>query len=363
MSGEDVRMGTRRNRLRIGTFLLCMGLLAGMLTGCGNTRVIFTTGQQKDEVFRIDREVCTVPELMVYLTTTQRQYENAYGEEIWNAVWKGVSFGENVKENVLEKIAQIKTMNLMAKKRKVTLDETEQEKVKKAAARYLNSLSTEEKDAMQIQTKVVEKLYTEYALANKVYQQIIGAVDPEISDDEARTVSIQRIAFYKWKKNADGVREELDASAKNELYLKACEVREMACGPEWDFAELAGKYSDDHTLNYSVGKEDVDAEVARIIFDLETREISEVIETATGYYIVKCISTFDKSKTEENKKRLIEKRKNDTFGEEYEAFLDSLVRRINDSVWEEVSFLKVEKKTNTDFFQIYEEFFPHRIGL
>ena len=211
---------------------------------------------------------------------------------------------------------------------------------------------------MQIQTKVVEKLYTEYALANKVYLQITGAVDPEISDDEARTVSIQRIAFYKWKKNAEGVREELDASEKNALYLKACEVRKLACEPDQDFAELAGKYSDDHTLNYSIGKEDVDEAAAQVIFNLETREVSEVIETDKGYYIVKCISTFDKSKTEENKKKLIEKRKVEAFGEEYEAFLDPLVRRINESVWNEVSFLKVTKKTNTDFFQIYDEFFP-----
>ena len=95
-----------------------------------------------------------------------------------------------------------------------------------------------------------------------------------------------------------------------------------------------------------------------MIFNLETREVSEVIETDKGYYIVKCISTFDKSKTEENKKKLIEKRKVEAFGEEYEAFLDPLVRRINESVWNEVSFLKVTKKTNTDFFQIYDEFFP-----
>ena len=107
-------MGRRNNRLKIWFFLLSLGLLVGALAGCGNTRIIFTAGQQKDEVFRIDKEVCTLPELMVYLTTTQRQYESVYGEEIWNAEWKSVSFGENVKENVLEKVAQIKTMNLMA---------------------------------------------------------------------------------------------------------------------------------------------------------------------------------------------------------------------------------------------------------
>ena len=58
------------------------------LCACGKdgsgTKVIFTTGTGKDEVFRIEDEICKKEELLVYLVNTQNQYEQVYGEEIWN---------------------------------------------------------------------------------------------------------------------------------------------------------------------------------------------------------------------------------------------------------------------------------------
>ena len=36
-------------------------------------------------------------------------------------------------------------------------------------------------------------MYGEYALAAKVYRQIVENVNPEISDDEARTITVEAI--------------------------------------------------------------------------------------------------------------------------------------------------------------------------
>ena len=101
----------------IAILILC-GLTAGLSAGCGkkdsSTKVVLMTGFEKDEIFRIETISCTVPELMVYLTNTQNQYEYAYGKEIWNTDLDGVTLEENVKDTVLAKIAQVKTMNLLA---------------------------------------------------------------------------------------------------------------------------------------------------------------------------------------------------------------------------------------------------------
>lgn len=77
---------------------------------------------------------------MIYLTTTQNQYENVYGTEIWNTSLNGVTLEDNVKETVLARIAQIKTMYLLAKEKEVTLDEAEEAKVVQAAQEYYSSL-------------------------------------------------------------------------------------------------------------------------------------------------------------------------------------------------------------------------------
>lgn len=86
-----------KNRCNI-TAVLIAGLLGiSMVTGltaCGGddgTKVVFTTGFGKNEVFRIGDESCSKAEIMIYLTTIQNQYANVYGTEIWNTSLNGVT--------------------------------------------------------------------------------------------------------------------------------------------------------------------------------------------------------------------------------------------------------------------------------
>lgn len=188
-----------KNRCHITAVLVAGVLGISMVTGltaCGSsdgTKVVFTTGFGKNEVFRIGDESCSKAEIMIYLTTTQNQYENVYGTEIWNTSLNGVTLEDNVKETVLARIAQIKTMYLLAKEKEVTLDEAEEAKVVQAAQEYYSSLNDTEIEAMGATEEIVENLYREYAMADKVYQLIIQDINPEISDDEARKITVQQI--------------------------------------------------------------------------------------------------------------------------------------------------------------------------
>ncbi len=78
------RLGGRLRR-RAAALLCCTLLALAPLSACGDensAKVVFTTGLGPDEVFRIGNGVCTVPEMMVYLTNTQNQYESVYGAEV-----------------------------------------------------------------------------------------------------------------------------------------------------------------------------------------------------------------------------------------------------------------------------------------
>lgn len=112
------------------------------LTGCGNqTKLVFTTGLSGNQVFKIGTETCTMPEIMIYLTTFYNQYAEIYGKEMWNYDFGGVSLEEHVKDEVLSKLAQIKIMNLMAEERGITLSEEEEQRVSKATEIYYETLS------------------------------------------------------------------------------------------------------------------------------------------------------------------------------------------------------------------------------
>lgn len=100
--------------------ILLLAVLVSV-TGCGlqdggykRTKIVLTTGFGKDEVFRIDETSCTLPEIMVYLTNTKNQYEQALGSQIWQTSYNGETLESNIKETVLARLARIKAMNLLA---------------------------------------------------------------------------------------------------------------------------------------------------------------------------------------------------------------------------------------------------------
>ena len=341
---------------------LAVTLGISSLTACGdksdtNTKVVLTTGFSKDEIFRIENMSCTLPEIMVYLTTTQNQYESVYGEQIWEADLEGVTLEENVKETVLAKMAQVKTMNLLAEQHQVTLSEEETEKAKSAAEAYYNNLNETEISQMGITEETIENLYSEYALADKVYEYIIKDINPEISDDEARTITVEHILIKTYTLNGAGEKVEYTESAKQEAYQKAQEVLQLAQSGEQDFSSLIGTYSEDDNTTYSFGKGTMDSAFEEAAFNLGTDEISGIVESEYGYHIIKCISTFNKEETDANKIKIVEQRKEEVFGEEYDEFVSSLTRKLNENLWEKVAFIHDPEVNTKNFFDVYEEYF------
>lgn len=353
----------RRNVKYLVASVLAVCCLLGM-SGCGKdgsgTKVVFTTGFGKDEVFRVGSESCKENELMVYLTNIQNQYEQVYGEEIWNVTLDGVTMEDNVKDTVLARIAQIKTMYLLAKDRDVALDEAEEKKVSAAAEEYFASLNETEVERMGVSLETIEELYKEYAMADKVYQQIIQDVNPEISDDEARIITVQHILIRTYTTDGAGNRVPYTDSMKQAAYDKICEVRSLAVDGEHEFSELASKYSEDTNVTYSFGKGEMDKAFETAAFNLETDEISQVVESEAGYHIIKCINTFDREETDANKLEIVELRRKEVFGQEYDEFVDSLVRNLNQKLWDKITLIHDAEVDTSDFFAIYDRYFDER---
>ena len=185
-----------KSRKRLTTAVIGF-LLTALLCGCqsrlSDTKLVLYTGFKENEVFRIETISCMLPEVLVYLTNTQNQYESVFGEEIWDTELNGVTFEENVKETVLANLAQIKTMNLLAGKHGVTLDSGELETVEEAAAVYYGSLNEAERQAMLVDQETIEGLYAEFALANKVYEYIIKDI---VTDDEELNAFLFSLGCY-----------------------------------------------------------------------------------------------------------------------------------------------------------------------
>ena len=350
-------MRNRNRRMAAALLTVLLLLLSGCMDSLKGSKVVLTTGFEKNEVFRIEDMSCTLPEAMVYLVNTKNRYESVYGREIWNVSLDGVTLEENIKETVLAQLAQQKTMNLLARQNGVALSEEEEARVMQAAETYFQSLSEEEKSALQITVKDVEELYREYALARKVYQYIIKDINPEISDDEARTITVQYIYFRTCVLDGTGKKIEYSEEEKQEVLRKAEEVRFQLKNEEADFEELILKYSDSEEGTCSFGKGEKDQAFEDAAFNLETDEISDIVETPDGYYLIKCISTFNRTETDANKVKIVEKRREEVFGQEYEDFVAALTRNLNEDLWQSVSLAGTENITTSDFFDVFDKYF------
>ena len=332
------------------------------ISGCSkkedenSAKVILTTGFNKIEIFRIDTISCTLPEIMVYLTNTQDQYEKVYGQQIWQTNLEGVTLEENVKETVLARIAQIKAMNLLAEREGVVLSEEEQSLAEQAGNEYYNSLNQSEIDGMEVTPEITTQLYAEYALANKVYQYLIKDINPEISDDEARTITIQSIMIKTYSLNGTGEKVPYTTSQKNEAYKTAQEVLSLAKAGE-DFADLMETYNESAQGTYSFGKGEMESDFEDAAFNLGNGEISDIVETEYGYYIIKCISTFNKDETDANKDKIVEQRRKEVFNQQYGEFISTLTKNLNVNFWNKVKFLSDDNIQTADFFDVYDTYF------
>ncbi len=320
------------------------------------TRVVLTTGFAQDEIFRIEKLSCTLPEMMVYLTNMKNQYESVYGDRIWQASYEGETLEGNIKETVLARVAKIKAMNLLAQEKDITLDEEEQDKIVKAAEKYFHSLSAQEVQELGVTQALIRQMYEEYALAGKVYEYLIADINPEISDDEARTITVQDILIKTYSLNENGERVPYSTQAKQEAYRRALEAWQRAKAGE-DFSSLIAEYNEDANSTYSFGKGTYEDAFEDAAFNLGTDEISGVVETVYGYHIIKCISTFDRDETDRNKVKIVEQRRKEVFEEQYSAFVGGLTRNMNTKLWDEVGFLDDENVTTDSFFEVYHSYF------
>ncbi len=361
---KTTRVSVHKCIFKIAAASLTGILFATALCACGkpgegNTKVILTIGFDRDEVFRIDSVSCYKTELMVYLTNTQNQYENVFGEEIWQKNFGGVTLEENVKETVLARIARIKSMTLLAKNQGVTLTQEETELCGEAAAEYYHSLTEHERELLAVTEEQISAMYQEYALADKVYHYIIRDINPEISDDEARTITLQHILVKTYTQNMQGSRVPMSEKEKEERYGLARELAERL-GQGEDFESLMELYNEGEENTLSIRHGEKDSAFEEAAFSLENGQISDIIETPDGYEIIKCISTFDREQTDANKVEIVRQRREQVFGEQYESFVTALTKQLNEELWNEIALIHDGQMNTTGFFDVYNRYFAEQ---
>lgn len=303
-------------------------LVAAVLGGCG-VREVFSSGKASEKEYG-------KPETMVIVTTERLRYEELYTDQIWGAAVdnRGTAFETVLIEQIHDFMKELKVMSLMAKDSDVSLTSRERELAKEAASKYYTALGGTDAASFGIDEKALEDLYTDYWLSEKLVDQLTEGVNLEVSDSEAKVITVQEI-------------EVSDLQKAEEALAKASE--EGA-----DFTSVAKEYSESGEIRRQIGRGVRGSGYEEAAFGLAVGEISPVLEDNGKYYIVKCVSDYDETATRERKRQMIRQRKNEAFYGSYEAYKEGVTLVEDPTVWEGLT-ISGSPKVSADFFGIFDE--------
>lgn len=326
-----------------------------MLSACGGSKkYVLTTGFQENELFRIDDNSCYSYEALVYLVNMKNSYNSIYGSEYFSVSVGGVDPINNMNDSVLAKLTKVKVLNEMAEDYRITLDDSELNIINSLASDYYQGLSISDKSLMGLDSlDKVKELYSEYRIAEKVYEYIVKDVNPEISDDEARTMLVKEIFLTtKSKVNGENLILEEKAAVKN----KAEEaVEKLSDG--MDFDSVAADYSDLDQIQFAYTKMSIDPQIKEAAFELSKDELSDILEGSDGYYILYCDEPFDRNETDTTKLQIINERKTLAFENAYNKYAEGRKCYFNGEIWNVVKAELDKNSDSSNFFKLYENYF------
>ena len=337
----------RKKAASFRLFVSC-ALLVLLLSACGEgtrTRLILHSGLSANEIFRVDTLICTKQEMLVYLVNADNQYMQTLGTlQTGQGTGEADAFSGVIRENVLALASQIKAMQLLAGEVGVALEPADSDRAAAAAAAYYTSLTDADLALLDgVSQELLRQMYLEVALANRVYAYTVRDVNPEISDDEARTITVEQIRVNKGT-DAASAREKI---AEAQFRIEAGE----------DFANVLPDYNEAESSRVSFGLGMGDGIPEEAAFSLDSGETSGILETEDAYYLLRCVSSFDREQTRANKSVIVEQRRHEAFGTVYDAFIAELPVRLNEKAWEALQIPADSGSTTTSFWDIYDRFF------
>ena len=326
---------------RIVALGLTLAMSSTLLFGCGcsidsDTPIIGTLfGLEDNQVFKVDKLICNKPEYMVQILDTSNKYKAGFGGTVdWNAkVTKTKTLSQYTLDQVKEAMSVKYTMAAMAKEKKVTLSSGEEDAIKQAASEYYAGLTDAEKKYTGAKEKDIVKIYTNYKLADKVFDKVTEDQDVSVSDEETRAAKIYYIRMNSDKHKLDYIKSKLN-------FAYNCIKNNYQ-----PFSREAKQFSDDDTYVKIIYKNDAKKDYEKKVFDMESGELTKIIQDGKDYFIIKCIDNYLKAESAANKNRLIEANKKTYFNKEYKAFLDDVTTDFNSS-----SIADVKLPTTNEYY-------------
>ena len=330
--------------------LLLSGVLAvSMFAGCGSeldkTATVATLG---------DTEVSLgVANFAARLQ--QAQYDDFYTMYFGQNAWKtdmygyGTTLEDDLKSSVLQNLNAMYAMKANMADYGVEITSEDVAAISAAAESFISSNSAEAVEALGAEREYVEAYLELLTIQARMYDEIVKEANTNVTEAEANTSSYSYVRVSR----TNYVDEEGKSVEHTEETLAklATEMESFMTAVEADGFDEAAKANEYNVYEGTFNNKTtgIDEKVLAALGTLGEGEVSDLIETASQYYVVRLDAKTDKDATEANRQNIIAERQNALYTEVVEGMMKELSWKVNERVWEQVSFKNlfttVEKTT------------------
>lgn len=325
--------------MRIRQFIMAMVcILSIFMTGCAN--IAFNTSFDKYVIAsgagtRLMQDECNLL-LMQYQTSYNLYYEKMGSTDFWEDAVGDGDFSDYLRDGRFrDELCMLILLNDMASALSVALSEEEVLQCSLAAQEYYKGLSEAEIRFFQGDEETAASVYRKYRIAQKVIEALsVGAVE-EISDNDKRVLILQIIAA--------------DSAAIQQAKARIDNGE--------DFEKIAKEYSRLSQIEYQVSRGKLNPILEKQAFLMRDGEISDVIRTEEGYYLIKCIDDFDEQLSERNDASMLEYQRYQIWKSSFSEYADRHSVAFSEEIWKQLKFQYTTAMKQDNLFTVYEAYF------
>jgi foldase protein PrsA len=331
-------------------FILAVGMT--LLSGCSQKD---KTGSSDSIVLTINDTDIYMSEMMYYIMAveaTGAQYDATYQQLTGTSYWDqkdptdpdGKTFREQAKDYIMDSAQMYEILYEEAVKEGYTLTDDEKTEAGTNADQILNSISDEQLKVTGFTKESLTTVQQKLTLASKYYNDLLDTFD---IDEDSIKETINRDDYKKYKTeylfvastkydenyNSIELTDEEKANAKKTI---SAALKKAKKGQDFSKIQEADKKLTYNTLDFIPDDGTAEKAYQAAAIELKNDAISDIVETDTGYYIIKMLDNDSSDAYDEAVDNAISQAKQDAFNAKYENIKKEYTITIHNEVWDPI---------------------------
>ena len=340
-------------KTRFAALAIAAAMAVSALTGCGSGNL-----NSDDVVAEFEDTKIKAGVAEFYARYQQASYEAYYmpyyGDNMWTTeVSDGSTYEDSVKNNALDTLKTMYVLETHMDEYKVEYTSDDEAAVAEAAQAFVDANDGEALSASAGNIENVKEVLKLITIQRKMYNAMIEDADTEVSDDEAAQKSMS-YAFFSFETTDDsGNKTTLDDDGKVALKETAMNFQTEAANGTKTFEECAEKAGvEAQTATFDSDTTSPSTDLIKAADVLGEGQVTDVIETDSGYYVAQVTNMLDREATDAKKTSIISERQQTLYSDLCKEWVEAADITVHENVWKKLDFTKhgvtMKTQSNTD---------------